>query len=279
MNTRRSGTRWLAHTILVLGSLAMLYPLLWMLSSSFKPQDIIFAQKGLIPTEITLENYGRGWDGLAVPFSRFFLNSFIIAGARVLGTMISCSMTAYAFARLDFRFKRPTFVLMLMTILLPGHVTVIPEYILFNTLGWVNTFYPLTVPSFFAVNGFFVFLNVQFMRGIPTDLDAAAMVDGASKWQIYWRIVLPLSTPALITTAIFTFIWSWGDFFSQLLYLSDIRLFTVPLALQLFLDSTGESSFGPLFAMSILSLLPTFVFFIVAQRYLVEGISTTGFKG
>lgn len=257
----------------------MMYPLLWMLSSSLKPEDIIFSEKGLIPSEVTLRNYEHGWDALSVPFSRFFVNSFIVAGGAVVGNIISCSMTAYAFARLDFRFKGIAFALMMMTIMLPQQVTLIPQYILFDRLGWVNSFKPLIVPKFFAVNGFFVFLNVQFIRGIPLELDDAAAVDGANKFQIYWRIVLPLSLPALITTAIFSFIWNWNNFLGQLIYLFNIKLFTVPLALQSFLDATGKSSFGPLFAMSVLSLLPAFIFFVAAQRYLVQGISTTGFKG
>ncbi len=271
--------RVFTHLILMAGALVMLYPLLWMLSSSFKPQNIIFSEPGLIPSALTVENYIRGWTALQTPFTSFFVNSFIIVFFVIVGNTMTCSLTAYAFARLNFRLKRMWFVLMLGTIMLPGHVTLIPTYVLFNQLGWLNTFLPLTVPHFFSVGAFFVFLMVQFIRGIPRDLDDAAAVDGAGPFQIYWRIILPLSTPALITTAIFSFIWEWDNFFSHLLYINRISLFTVPLALRAFIDSTGESSYGPLFAMSIVSLVPVFVFFISAQRQLVEGISTTGFKG
>ncbi len=269
----------LSHVWLILGALVMLYPLLWMISSSFKPQNIIFQQPGLWPSEVTLNNYLRGWTALNLPFSRFFLNSFIIASLAVLGTVLSSSITAYAFARLRFRFKAILFATMLMTIMLPGHVTLIPQYILFLRLDWINTFLPLFVPDFFATSAFFVFLNVQFIRGIPRDLDEVAEVDGANHFQIFWHIVFPLSLPALITTAVFTFIWNWDNFFGQLLYISDINLHPVPLALRAFLDSSGESSFGPLLAMSTLSLIPTFILFVVAQRYLVQGIATTGTKG
>jgi multiple sugar transport system permease protein len=278
--TRNTPFKKLAiHLFLIAGALLMLYPLLWMVSSSLKPQALIFREPGLWPSVVTFENYLRGWTALGVPFSRFFLNSFIIASLAVIGTVLSSSITAYAFARLNFRFKRVWFALMLMTIMLPGHVTLIPQYILFLNLGWINTFYPLFVPEFFATNAFFVFLNVQFIRGIPKELDEVAEVDGANHFQIYWRIIFPLSMPALITTAIFAFIWNWDNFFSQLLYISDIRLHTVPLALRAFLDSSGESSFGPLFAMSTLSLVPVFILFVLAQRYLVQGISTSGLKG
>ena len=217
-------------------------------------------------------------DGCA-PFTRFYLNSFLVVGLTVIGNVLSCALTAYAFARLDFSFKRFWFALMLATIMLPYHVTLIPQYVLFHRLGWVNTFLPLFVPHFLATNAFFVFLIVQFIRGIPLDLDQAAMVDGANPWQIFRLIILPIAQPALVTTAIFTFIWNWDNFFSNLLYLNSINLWTVPLGLRAFVDSMGGTSYGPLFAMSILSLVPVFIFFILAQRQLVEGISTSGLKG
>lgn len=271
--------RFLTHILLIIASIVMLYPLLWMLSSSFKPEGVIFAEKGLIPTEVTMRNYIHGWNALSVPFSRFFLNSFLISIGSVIGNVLSCSITAYAFARLDFRFKRIAFAMMLMTIMLPSQVTLIPQYVLFDQLEWVNSMRPLIVPHFFAVDSFFIFLMVQFIRGVPKELDDAAMVDGANKFQIFYSIILPLMTPALITTAIFTFIWQWNNFLGQLIYLNNVELFTVPLALRTFLDASGRSSFGPMLAMSVLALVPSFVFFIGAQRYLVQGIATTGFKG
>ncbi len=271
--------RLFTHLMLMAGALVMLYPLLWMVSSSFKPASIIFSEPGIIPSQLTLDNYTHGWTALGTPFSQFYLNSFTIVALVVFGNVVTCSLTAYAFARLNFRFKKVWFTLMLGTIMLPGHVTLIPTYVLFNQLGWLNSFLPLTVPSFFSTSAFIVFLMVQFIRGIPRDLDDAASVDGANSFQIYWYIILPLSTPALITTAIFSFIWEWDNFFTHLLYINSISLFTVPLGLRTFIDATGESSYGPLFAMSVLSLIPVFMFFIGAQRWLVEGISTTGFKG
>ncbi|MCC7208575.1 MAG: carbohydrate ABC transporter permease [Anaerolineae bacterium] len=273
------GRRWLTHTLLILGALVMVYPLLWMFSSSLKPGNMIFHDPGLIPSVVTLENYIYGWNALSEPFSRFFLNSFFIAVTNVIGTVLTSSATAYAFARLEFRYKRVWFALMMATLLLPTQVTLIPKYIVFYQLGWVDTHFPLIIPAFFATTAFFIFLNVQFVRGIPRELDEAAEIDGATRFQIYWRIILPLSLPALITTAIFNFIWTWDDFFSSLLYLSDIKLYTVPLALRSFSDASSTTSYGPLFAISLVSLVPFLLFFILAQRYLVQGISTTGFKG
>ncbi|MGQ9681969.1 MAG: carbohydrate ABC transporter permease [Anaerolineae bacterium] len=269
----------LRHILLLGGALVMLYPLLWMLSSSFKPQRIIFSDLSLWPSQFTLENYVRGWNAIGVPFSHFFVNSMIISSCAVLGTVLSCSLAAFAFARLEFKLKKLWFAVMLLTIMLPFHVTLIPRYVLFLNLQWINTFLPLIVPHFLAVDSFFVFLIVQFIRGLPRDFDDAAAIDGASELQTYWHIILPLSAPALATTAIFSFIWTWDNFFSQLLYLSRVSLYTVPLGLRFFVDSTDRSSYGPLFAMSILALIPIFTIFVCAQRQLVEGVSMTGIKG
>jgi multiple sugar transport system permease protein len=271
--------RLLAHALLIAGALVMLYPLLWMLSSSLKPADQIFTDLSLIPREVVLSNYAEGWTGAGIPFSAYFVNSFIVCLGAVVGNLVACSTAAYAFARLDFRFKRLWFALMLLTIMLPAHVTLIPQYSLFLRLDWVNTYLPLIVPKFLAVDAFFIFLMVQFIRGLPRELDDAAKVDGCGPLGIYWRIVLPLLTPALVTTAIFTFLWTYDDFFSQLIYLSDTALYTVPLGLRLFLDSSGQSAWGPMFAMSVVSLLPTFLFFLFFQRLIIQGISTTGLKG
>ena len=276
---RLDARRLLAHAVLIMGALVMIYPLLWMIASSLKPEDQIFTDLSLVPEEFVLSNYTEGWSGAGQSFATFFTNSLYVCLGAVAGNMIACSMAAYAFARLDFRFKRLWFALMLLTIMLPQHVTLIPQYAIFLQLDWVNTYLPLIVPKFLATDAFFIFLMVQFIRGLPPDLDDAAKVDGCGPFGIYWRIILPLLVPALATTAIFTFLWTYDDFFSQLIYLSDTGLYTVPLGLRLFLDSTGESSWGPMFAMSVVSLLPAFLFFLLFQRWLVEGISTTGLKG
>ncbi|GGF90640.1 ABC transporter permease [Paenibacillus abyssi] len=258
----------------------MLYPLIWMFFSSFKDNTEIFTSSSLFPSKITFDNYLQGWKGVSgVTFGTFFTNTFYVTGMSIVGTLISCSMAAYAFSRLDFALKKVFFAIMLTTLMLPFHVTVIPQYIMFNKLGWINTYLPLYLPKFFAVEGFFIFLIVQFIRSLPRELDQAAAIDGCGPIRMYWYLILPLTLPALITTTIFTFIWTWNDFFSQLLYLSDIRLFTVALGLRMFTDSTGESSWGALFAMSLLSLIPVFLMFIFFQRYLIEGIAAGGVKG
>ncbi len=267
------------HVVLILVTLVMLYPLIWMVASSFKPTDEIFSQPGLIPQTFQPENYVDGWRGIATSFDIFLENSMLISVLAIIGNVFSCSLAAFAFARLKFFGRRTAYVAMLVTLMLPSHVTLVPQYILFNQLGWVNTFYPLFVPHFFAVDAFFVLLLVQFIRSLPGELDDAARLDGCNPWQIFRHIIFPLLRPALVTTVIFTFIWSYNDFFKQLIYLNDVPLFTVPLGLRQFLDSTGDSSWGPMLAMSTLALLPPLVLFVVFQRRIVDGVATSGLKG
>ena len=268
----------LSHVALLAASILMLYPLLWMLSASVRPETEIFTSASIWPSEWSLDAYMRGWNGLRVSFSVFFTNSFVIAFLAVIGNVAACSLAAFAFARLEFRGRRVWFALMLMTLMLPYQVTLIPQYVLFRSIGWVDTILPLVVPKFLAADAFFIFLMVQFFRGIPRELDEAAMMDGAGPWRIYWKIMLPLSLPVLATAAVFTFIWTWDDFFGPLIYLNRMSDYTVMLGLRTFTDSTGTSDYGGLFAMSVLSLVPIFLFFLFFQRMLIEGIATTGMK-
>jgi multiple sugar transport system permease protein len=219
-----------------------------------------------------------GWTALRVSFTTFYFNSFLIAILAVVADLLACSMTAYAFARLEFRWKNFWFALMLGTLMLPYHVTLVPQYVLFQTIGWVDTFLPLVVPKFLAVDAFFIFLMVQFFRGIPREIDEAARMDGCGPWRIYWRIMLPLSTPVMATAAIFSFIWTYDNFLGPLIYLNDINLYTVPLALRAFVDSSGLSAWGQLFAMSTLSLVPLFLFFLFFQRLIIRGVATSAMK-
>ncbi len=270
--------RPLAHVALIGFGLLMLYPLIWMLASSFKPTPDIFTEPGLLPSDPTLDNYADGWNALGQPFSQYLINSAIVVAGAIAGNLLACSMAAYAFARLNFRLKKLWFAIMLGSIMLPIHVVIVPQYILFSQADLINTFWPLILPKLLATDGFFVFLMVQFIRGLPRELDEAARIDGCGHWGIFTRVILPLSTPALATTAIFTFIWTWNDFFSQLIFLTDPEMYTVPVALRTFVDATSQTPWGPVFAMSMVSLGPIFGFFLAGQRYLVRGIATTGLK-
>ncbi len=268
--------------VLIAIVVVVLYPLFWMIGTSVKSQEEIVSNIGLLPKEFTPGNYVDGWTNFDLSFGRFFLNSAMVSLLTVVGNAVSCLLAAYAFARLRFRLRGMWFAIMIGTLLLPGHVLIVPQYILFRSLGLVGgewPYLPLLIPQFLATEAFFVFLMVQFMRGIPRELDEAAKIDGASAFGIFRHVILPLSRPALVTTAIFSFIWTWNDFFRQLVFLSSLEDYTVPVALTLFIDSTSQSAVGPMFAMSVLSLLPVFLFFLAFQRMLVEGINTSGLKG
>ncbi|MGA4507156.1 carbohydrate ABC transporter permease [Propionibacteriaceae bacterium G1746] len=266
------------HSLLIAALVIMLYPLGWLFTSSLLPTDKIFGGGLLAWSDLSLDNYLNGWNQLTYPFGRYLLNSVLLATLAIIGNVLACSAAAYCFARLEFPFRRVLFALMLGMLMVPIHVTLVPQYVLFSKLGWVDTYLPLIIPKFLAVDSFFVFLMYQFIRGLPRELDQAAYVDGAGPVRTFVHLVVPLLKPAIATTATFTFIWTWNDFLAQLIYISSPDLTTVPLALRQFMDSTGGSSWGELLAMSGLSLVPLLVFFIFMQRYLVEGIATSGLK-
>jgi multiple sugar transport system permease protein len=268
----------LIYAVLLAASFVMLYPLLWMVASSFKDSREIFSSPSLWPETFSLSAYVRGWTGMRVGFDVFFWNSLVIAVLSVVGNLVSCSLAAFAFTRLQFRGRQFWFAIMLSTLMMPQHAVLIPQYVLFLNLGWVDTIAPLVVPKFLAVDGFFVFLMVQFFRGIPRELDEAAALDGCGPWRIYWKIMLPLTLPVMATAGIFAFIWTWDDFFAPLIYLNNMESYTAQVGLRTFIDSTGESDWNALFAMSTLAVLPVFGLFVFFQRLLIEGIATTGLK-
>ncbi|MDV3295469.1 MAG: carbohydrate ABC transporter permease, partial [Brachybacterium paraconglomeratum] len=217
----------LKHTVMIAASLAMIYPLLWMVVSSLRPNDEIFRNPSLFPLSFDIDNYVRGWSAQSFEFSHYLMNSTLLVVGCVIGNLFACTLTAYAFARLRFWGRNIAFAMMLMTLMLPIHVVIVPQYIMFSQTGWVNTMLPLILPKFLATDAFFVFLMVQFIRGIPRELDEAARIDGCGHFRIFFRIILPLMTPALATTTIFTFMWTWNDFFGSLIYLTTPDNFTV----------------------------------------------------
>ncbi|MFC7404688.1 carbohydrate ABC transporter permease [Georgenia alba] len=267
------------HAVTIAVLLAMIYPVLWMVDASFRPNALIGTSYLPFVGEFTTENYRSGLSPTStMNFSRYFLNSALIAVLSVIGNIVGCTLAAYAFARLTFPFKRVLFAVLIGTLLLPYQVTMVPQYILFDSLGWLNTYLPLVVPRFLATDAFFVFLAVQFIRGLPRDLDEAARIDGCGHWATFFRVIVPLLGPAMATTAMFTFVNAWNDFLGPRLYLSDTELYTVPQGLVQFVDSTGASSVGTLFAMATLAIAPVVGFFLASQRLLTQGIATTGIK-
>lgn len=267
------------HTLCLLFGLTALYPLFWLVASSFKESAKVFVDAyNLFPYPLHLDNYSRGWKGFGgLTFGVFFENSFIVVLLTTLGTLFSSSLIAYGFTRQKFRFRNFWFVTVMITMMLPGQIVMIPQYIIFHKLNWTNTFLPLIVPAYFG-GAFFIFLMMQFYRGIPYELDEAAKLDGCNAFQIYYKILLPLIVPALITCGIFQFYWSWDDFLGPLIYLGKPQLYTISVALKNFADPASQTDYGAMFAMSVLSIIPPIVVFFVFQKYIVEGISTSGLK-
>jgi multiple sugar transport system permease protein len=272
--------RAVGHVVMIVILVVLLYPLVWLVTTSFKPAEEVLSSLSPLPEHATTDNYTQVFDGVAgFSVGHYLLNSLVISVGAVIGNVLSCSLAGYAFGRLHFRGRGPMFGFMMSTIMLPQHVVLIPQYVIFQNLGMVNTFWPLVLPKFLAADAFFVFLMVQFVRGLPRELDEAATIDGCGPVRTFRYVIAPLLRPAMITTAIFTFIWTWNDFFTQIIYLNDPGKFTLPLALQIFVDQTSQSAFGPMFAMSVLALVPIGLFFLAFQRFLVEGVTTTGLKG
>ncbi|MFF1602281.1 carbohydrate ABC transporter permease [Streptomyces mirabilis] len=276
---KRAGSLvWHIGALLILA--VVLYPVIWVIGASFKPSRDIIGSLNLLPTSPVLGNFKGLADGIAdISIATFFQNSLSYALGSVVGILISCSLTAYAFAKIRFAGRNLLFSLMIGTLLLPYHVLLIPQYVMFQKMELVNTYVPLLIGKYLATEAFFVFLMVQFMRNLPRELDEAARLDGCGHLRIYWSIVLPLCRPALITSAIFTFINAWNDFMGPLIYLNEPSKYTVSLGMMMFRDQEGVANYGGMIAMSLVALLPVLLFFLAFQRYLIDGMATSGLKG
>ncbi len=265
--------------LLALGAV-MTYPLLWLLASSFKTDQEIFADVSLLPEHFGLDGYVGGWKGSGqFTYATFFRNSFAMVVPTVAFTLVSSFLVAYGFARFQFPLKRPMFALMLATLMLPHELIIIPRYILFRAFGWLNSYLPIMIPALFATYSFFVFMMVQFLRGIPRELDEAATIDGCNSLVTLLRVILPLSKIVIFSATIFQFVWRWNDFFNVLIYIDSVAKFPLSLALRMSIDATEVVHWNNLMAMSVLSILPPVLLFFFAQKYFVEGITTSGIKG
>jgi multiple sugar transport system permease protein len=267
------------YIILAAISAAFLLPLAWMLSVSLHDVRGVFQQPFIwLPTSPRWENYPEVMS--LVPLGRYFFNTVIVTGLVLLGTLLSCSLVAYGFSRIRFRGRTVLFALCLSTMMLPGQVTMIPLYILFSRLGWVDTLWPLIVPSFFG-SPFYIFLLRQFFLTIPKEYDEAARLDGAGRFRVYWSIILPLARPALITVALFTFIGTWNDFFTPLIYINSPEHATLTLGLNMLksqIVGTGMTQWHLLMAAACMIMLPNVVIFTLGQKYLVKGIAMGGMR-
>ena len=270
----------LYHVLVLFVGLVMVYPVLWMISGGFKTnKEILTGTLNLIPETLRIENYANGWKGFGgITFTTFFKNSFLISCIATAATVISSALVAYSFSRLKYKGRKLLFTLMICTMMLPGQIILIPQYTIYNKLGFVGSIIPLVLPHFFGV-AFFIYQMMQFMEGIPRTLDEAARIDGCSRYTTFTKIILPMLRPAIITTVIIQFYWKWDDFQGPLVYLSKPATYTVSLALKLFADAGSITDYGAMFAMSTLSLIPVFTIFLFFNRYLIDGISTSGIKG
>ena len=268
------------YTVLGLVGLVMLYPMIWLIGASFKSNAEIFTEVGFIPSHLDFGAYVKGWKtSTEYTFATYFLNSFLITIPRIIVTVISCVLVAYAFARFEFWGKKFLFSVMVATMMLPLIILRLPQYLMFKEFGWLDTYLPMIVPSAFATDTFFVFMLVQFLRGIPRDMEEAAQIDGCNALQLLWHIIVPLLKPAIISVIVFQFIWTMNDFMGPLIYLSTVEKYPVSLALKMSIGATEEVEWASVLAISVVALLPSVAVFFAAQRHFIDGAASSGIKG
>ena len=272
--------RLAAGAALVLFAVVFILPLLWMVSTSLQPEDQVLSETGntlthLIPRTVVPANYAKALQTLH--FAPYLLNTLYVSVLVVVGTLASCTVVAYGFSRLQWPGRDTVFAVMLATIMLPPAVLLLPQFVVFRSLGWVGTYKPLIAPAFLG-NAFFIFLLRQFFLGIPQELTDAARIEGASELQILWHVITPLAKPALVTVTLLCFVWSWTDFMGPLVYLSDDRMYTLTVGLASFLDR-HRADWSGLMAGTTLVTMPLAIMFLFGQRFFVRGIQMTGLKG
>ena len=269
------------HALVMAIGFIMVYPLIWLFASSLKSNDTMFLNTySLIPIKLDAAvNYLGAWKGVAgVSLLTFLGNSAFVTIVGTIGCVFTSILAAYAFTRVHFRFSRFWFSCVLVTMMIPTQVMVVPQYIILKKMNLIDTRIALILPWFFG-GGFFIFLLVQSLKAIPRELDEAAQIDGCGHFRILFNILVPILKPSIVTASIFSFYWIWQDFFQPLIFMSTTSKFTLPLALNMYLDPNSYNNYGSLFAMSVISLLPILIFFIFFQKYLVDGIAMDGIKG
>ncbi len=268
-----------SYCLLIIVAVVMLYPLVWMLFASFKNNDEVF-KASFFPEIWTLSGYINGWKGSGqYTYATFFKNTFLIVLPMVAFTVLSASFVAFGFARFKFWGKRFFFAIMMGCMMLPNAVMIIPRYVMFRDMGWLDTYLPFIIPCVFGGGSFFIFMFIQFFRGVPRELDESAYVDGCSSIMVYFKIVMPLAKPAVFSAMIFQFMWSWNDFFGPLLYINNVSRYPLALGLRMSMDVNMSVSWNNIIAMALVSIIPLVVLFFCAQKYFVEGVAATGIKG
>jgi ABC-type glycerol-3-phosphate transport system permease component len=265
------------YVVLCLLAIFFLVPLYWMLSTALKTSEQMFViPPEWAPNPIATENFGRVFE--EVPFARFVLNTAWLVVTNIVGKLFCVTLVAYGFARVRFPGRSFFFLLMLGTLMIPYQVTLVPRFIFFSKIGWVNSYLPLIVPAFLGGSPFLIFLVRQYMMSIPFDLDEAAYIDGATRFDVFWRIILPLSRPALALVVVFTFVDVWNAFLEPLIYLNDPEMFTVSLGLSFF-QGARDTNWNLLMAAAVMAMTPPLILFFFAQKQLIGGISVEGLKG
>ena len=265
--------------IFVIG-VVLLYPIIWMFFASFKSNDEIFGSICLLPQNFSFKYFIEGWKGSGkVTYTSFFINTFLLVIPTTIFTVMSSALVAYGFARFQFPGKKILFVLLIAMLMLPNSVVIIPRYTLYNKFNWINTYMPFYAPALLCCNAFFPYMLIQFLRGLPRDLDESAYIDGCGTFKTFTHILLPLMKPSLFSAGLFQFLWTWNDFFNTNIYINTVSKFPLSLALRVSIDVTSNIQWNQVMSMALVSVIPLILLFFAAQKYFVEGIATSGLKG
>lgn len=268
----------MTYAILIICSGICIFPFLWMVSTSFKGiNEVYLFPPTIVPNVFVFENYSVGW-GYA-DFMTYSKNTLFLAVINTVGVVFSASFVAYGFSKFKAKLSGFLYIVLLGTIMLPGQVTLIPQYIMYSGLGMVDTFWPLIIPSWLGGGVFNIFLFMQFFRTLPKDLSEAATIDGANSFQIYYKIMLPSVKPVAIAVAVMSLVYNWNDFFTPLIYLNTDSNFTIAIGLRFFQSAYGSVKIGPMMAVATLTLIPVLIIFVICQKYFIEGIKMSGIKG
>ncbi len=270
----------IVYGVIILIGIFMIYPLIWMFFASFKSNEEIFGALKLLPDSFNWQAYPAGWKSAGgITYSRFFLNTFVLVIPTTVFTIISSALVAYGFARFEFPGKKILFSVLIATLMLPNAVIIIPRYTIYRSLNVLDSYWPFYLTAIFACYPFFTYMLIQFLRGLPRDLDESAYIDGCGTLKTFTGILLPLLKPSLFSAGLFQFLWTYNDYFNSLIYINTVSKYTVSLALRLSLDAETVVQWNKVMAMACVAVLPVVVLFFCCQRYFVDGIATTGLKG
>jgi len=268
------------YLVIALVGIILLYPIIWMFFAAFKTNDEIYGSIRLLPAEFSLKHFTEGWQGTGkITYTQFFINTFILVLPTTFLTIISSALVAYGFARFRFPGKKVLFGILIATLMLPNSVIIIPRYALYNKFSWVNTYMPFYAPAVLACYPFFTYMLIQFLRGLPGELDESAYMDGCGTLRTFTQVLLPLMKPALFSAGLFQFLWTYNDYFNSLIFINSVKKFPISLALRMSLDAESVVQWGKVMAMAFVAVLPVMILFFAAQKYFVEGIATSGLKG